>query len=1328
MEKRKLLMVLSLMVASNSYGAEVISQNVEKGQVLKVSGENKKGIVVTQEGDNKGTIESEKGAIGVYVNNENGKFENSGIIKANGINTDGVRVEKGQFITSKDSEIIVTSNEKLTSGKSEASGVRVNGSSMFENNGTIKVTGTNDGRYSGYQGKGININNQNASAENKGRIIVDKNGIGVSTKGKFVNSSEIQVNNGGIGVNIIDSGNAQNNGVIIANNSSYGVQVSAKGNFDNKGQIDVNSGSTGIVAAKNGDYTDVINSGIINVSGNNSTGMQANDERKVINNGEINVKAEKFTSGLKATGKNAIAENNGNLIINGNNKDTSNGAIAQNGGKVTNNKKGVITSSGKTTSAMSSNGKNSVAQNYGEINISNGSIGMKLEANSTGENTGTIKGQGRGVTIKDSLFINSGEINAGKVAIESLGNSTVYLKNGSKINGTIKGNENINILALEGNGKGNGSYSNLDIDNYEGIIVKDGDVDISDSSVFLEYNKGTKKYLESSKKELENNKAANGGNLTLNNSELIIDFKDLLTKPENSEDKIIDVGENGKLAFLGDTSFVFNSSDGRTQFNINEALGVKYIDITNMKLNTTAIWDYATENGNVIARRQNYSEVINKSQLNKFALVLDGERSKVSTEFFNGLAQMELLKTDDEFAQAMAQLSGGLHGYTVDMAAINARTLVNTMKNRALNSNYNTTRPINSWTQEVIYLDNNQRLDGLMSGRYLEKGGLGISEKQIDKNAVLGFVYGGSRGNAKFDSGRSGKITANNFYLGGYYKYDFTERFALNTNLNFIYSHNNVKRNVKFGTVDYTFDSTYPTYTLGIGTSAIYKVADTKNNKVSIYAGIDANRIIQGNINENAEKKAAPPFAVKNIPVNEQAYFSLTPSVGILLQNTGYLFDRRYLVGADFSWETELGNVKDGKRIKLNENVGALGTGYTVGTMKRENVLSTSVFGQIDLTESLSVNGRYTSAISDEYKADMVSLGLGYKMDSLSEGLVSKPLMSMLENKKPAFDRFRGTFAFMIEAEDNSDRSYYNTQGDLISGDYATSTLIKPKFTLSLNDIKTKWSYYFEGYYVSNDLFKETKGGERKQDARRIHLEARWLDTYSKGTYGVNIGYRNEGSSKPALSDKPEPTRIERAVNQFRLTPNISYEIGKGFSLNLKSTGTIEDNYAGLRKGQTDYLWENEFTLIYKGFMPRWLLKVAYFREDRWLDHSNKKLSWDTKNKEITLVPSSGRYHSAQIRPTVTYYFGNGDNLTVGLRFPIENGGWYNEIGTGIKASETYEMRYSVDYTHVVVPGVNVFGGITILDLKSKSTSGANYGKVTRTYSFRPKLGFSYSF
>ena len=41
----------------------------------------------------------------------------------------------------------------------------------------------------------------------------------------------------------------------------------------------------------------------------------------------------------------------------------------------------------------------------------------------------------------------------------------------------------------------------------------------------------------------------------------------------------------------------------------------------------------------------------------------------------------------------------------MDIAAINSRTLVNTMKNRAMSREYLTTRPVNTWAQDVIYLD-----------------------------------------------------------------------------------------------------------------------------------------------------------------------------------------------------------------------------------------------------------------------------------------------------------------------------------------------------------------------------------------------------------------------------------------------------------------------------------------------------------------------------------------------------------------------------------------------------------------------------------------------
>lgn len=1309
--------------------------NNETGKII-ATGENSKGIEITKgTAENKGIIEAKDGAIGVYVNG--GNLTNSGKIIASGVNTDGVRIEKGNFTTDENSVIEVNGSDKLTSGKSEASGVKVNGTSNFVNNGIIKVSGTTDGAYSGYQSKGININSATATAENKGTIIVERNGIGVGTKGTFTNNGGIKVSGSGIGINVIDSGNAINNEIIEADGKSYGIQVSAKGTATNKGTIIVKNGSTGITTSKvdgnTTSYTDIINEGVIEVSGDNSTGMQANDNRKVVNNGDILVNAGKFTSGMKAYGKNALAENNKNLTIIGDGINTSNGMIAQNGGKVVNGKDGVVKASGKTTSAMSASGKGSVAENNGKIELYNNAIGMKIEKDGIGINSGSIVGIGKGVTLNSGIFVNNGTIDTTGNAIESYSgtNNTVYLKTGSKINGKIVGNIGIDVLTLEGK---DGEYDNLDVSSYEAITVRNGNATISNSTIALEYNKGIKDYLTTSESKLDEmessassqSKAEGNGNLTLEETKLVIDFKDSLTNPNATENPIIDAGS---LAFKGNTALVFNSSDGRTEFNLNEALGLENgIDIKDAIFEKTAVWDYQTdENGNIIAKKETYDNVITDNRLDGFAKVFEENRSSMSGDFFEKVvAELDTLETREEFNDAMAQMSGGIHGYTVDIAAINSRTLVNTMKNRAMSREYLTTRPVNTWAQDVIYLDGNHRMDGLMSASYNENGILGVTEKQVYPNARLGFIYGGSNGKAKFNGGNSGDISTTNTYIGGYYNYDFNNNLSLNTNFAFVYGHNRVNRKVNIGNFSEELKSHYPTYAMGVGTSAIYTVKDDMKNKASFYAGIDVNRIMQGNINEKEEIKIGSNdnLMVKNGGANEFSYYSITPSVGFMVQNTGYVFDKKYLVGADLAWETELGNIKDGKRLKMQ----GIADQYKVGTMERENIFSTSIFGQIDLTESLALNGRYSASISDNYNSDLVTLVMTYKMDTFADNFVVGPFLSGLENNKFTSDRWSGTFAFMFENEDDSDRVYYSQIDDsLSSGDYATSTKVKPKFTLSLRDKKSKWSYYFEGYYMANDFLKDTKAGEADQKATRIHGEARWNDSYSKGRYGFNVGYRNETSDKPVAHQYTEGERTTRGVHQLRLTPNFSYNLGSGFRLDMKTTGVFEYNYTGVRDGQMDFLMENEHYLVYTGFMPRWQLRMGYYREDRWMDNDSNKLGWDSTLKAVTEQVGPGRYQANQLRPSATYYFGNGDSMTFALRVPLGNGAWYNELGTDKKASESYETRYTVNYNHVVVPGFNIFGELTFLDLKTKVTK-ENDRKVTRAYSFRPTVGFSYSF
>lgn len=1374
----------TLIGSSGTNGVEIVSiQNGDfiNNGTIDVSGNKSIGINITGGNikvENNGKIIANSGAVGVSLTNSSSTFINNsnGIINVSGSGTKGIYVGSGTG--ENNGEIIVAE---------KAIGINVNGKDAVFNNkdGKILVTGSGTTGAAIWNGKlnnsgnivvnnaatGIDVNGSSANFENQteGKIFVsgqNSKGIQLRENGEAWNNGTIEVIDKGIGIYFAGEGTFTNKGTIYsAESGSKGIYLNSEGTASNEGNIIVGqdykdkegniisgAGAEGVNVNK--EKSEFINkeSGLIKVTGVNSKGISmANGTAS--NEGRIEVDSK--ASGVYLNGENGkfINEKTGKILVDGKDSKgiyiskgnaTNNGIIQViNGGNgvffsgkgtFVNEKDANLNVYGSDSKGIFLNGGDGTAYNNGNINLVDGSVGVYNKGGNV-INTGEILGEGTGVKLENGYFINSGKISTTGNAIESIkdSNNTVYLKDGSEINGKVVGGEGIDILAV------NGIQNNLDVDKYEAIVVRNGDTTISDSKIALEYNKGTNEYLEESKNKLDqiedstSSKTPNSnGNLTLKNSKLVIDFKDSLTNPNATENPIIDANE---LIFEGKTNLVFNSSDGRNEFNLNEALGLegKEINLDDAKLEKTAVWEYEEKDGNLIARKQNYEDVVTKGQLKDFATVFDQNRSSMSGDFFNDVvAELDTLKTADEFTNAMAQMSGGIHGYTVDMAAINSRTLVNTMKNKIMTRDYITDRPLNSWIQDVVYLDNNHRMDGLMSASYNENGILGVSEKQVFSNGRLGFIYGGSKGEAKFDGGESGNISSTNTYLGGYYSHNFNDNLTLNSNFSFVYGHNKVNRKINIGDFNSELKSNYPTFAMGVGTNLIYTIKDEEKNKLSFYTGIDINRIMQGNINENEEIRIGDSNAnlmIKNPSANEFSYYSITPNVGFMLQNSGYIFDKKYQIGTDFSWETELGNIKDGKRLNMH----GISEQYKVGTIERENIISASVFGQVDLTESLALTGKYTASMSDEYDADMLTLGMSYKFDTLADNLVIGPMLQEIENYKVSSisDRWTGTFAFMFENEDDSDRAYYHVEDKkLIGGDYATSMKMKPKFILNLRDKQSQWSYYFEGYYMANDFLKETKDNEEEQSSSRLHGEARWTNSYSKGKYGINIGYRHETEDKPTLTTYPDPQRIESATHQLRLTPNFTYKLGKGFSLDIKTTGIFEYNYTGIREGQMDFLMENEHYLIYTGFMPNWTLRLGYYREDKWMDHSNKKLSWDKVSKEVVEISDVERYQMNQLRPSVTYYFGNGDRITLSFRIPLGNGGWYNSLDNNKKSAESYETRYSVDYTHLVTPGFNVFGGITFLDmkLKNKDHSSSDYGKITRSYSFRPTLGFSYNF
>ena len=1028
----------------------------------------------------------------------------------------------------------------------------------------------------------------------------------------------------------------------------------------------------------------------------NKNHTQGNGKNLFINEGNITVNSG---TGIdlyapdKITGENKF-ENNGTLTVN---SGTGIKLGSINGSAI--NNKDIIVKGGVGVSLL----KNGVSfTNNNNLTISNGT-GIQFDK------TGAA----------GAIFVNSGNVTTTNgIAVENIGkgNATTYLKNGSSITGTIQGSTaktpGVDILALEGGDK---SYKNLDVKNYNAITVRGGEAKIEDSKIELYYNNKndkTEKYLTSTKNELNKVDGKKElGNLTISNSSLIVDMN-------GDTNKLIDAGN---LTFDKNISLKFQGSE-KDVYNVNEIFGIDKIESNGANFEKTVIWSYDNKDGNLIARKKDYFEILNKSQLKDFTDAFQNTTISNKGLYNQAGDALESIKTEGEFNKALTQLSGGLHGYTVDIAAVNSRTLSNTIKNRALTRDYLVSRPVSSWIQDVSYIDNNHKFGGLMDVDYREKGAFGISEKQILKNGRLGIVYGGSTGKA--DAREYGDIDVDAAYFGGYYHHTFNDNWSLNSNANFVYTHNRVTRNINFGegkdSINHQFKSNYPTYTVGIGSKLIYTLKDDNYNRAYFYTGLDINRIMQGMINEEEDKspKDAPEFTVRKGNANDKSYYSIVPSAGFMVQNSGYIFDKKYRIGADFAWETELGHIKDGKRIDMK----GISREYKVETTERENIFSYSILGELNLTEDLAVNTRYTSMFSDEYDADLVSAGFEYKMDTMGKNLIA-PLFYGLENNKPDSDRWGGTFGLVMETLDDTDRAYYNG-GKLSGGDYATSTIYKPKFTLSLNDKKTAWSYYFEGYYQNNEMIQGKKSNEAKMHASRIHGEARWTDTYSKGKYGINIGYRHEEADKPQNFGYPHYRRTKRKVHQLRLTPNFTYELGNGFTFTGKTTGVLEYNYEGDRESQMDFLMENEYGIIYTG-ITNWRMSLIYFRDDRWYDNSNRKVEWDSKKKEYKYnYDASGRYQLGQIRPTIIYYFGNGGSFKFDVRVPLGNGQWYQDKKGNKNSGETYEVRYGFNYYHPVTPGVTLNLGGAFLNIKSK----AKNGDITRSYSFRPNIGISYSF
>ncbi|MBC2854201.1 autotransporter outer membrane beta-barrel domain-containing protein [Cetobacterium sp. 2G large] len=1332
---------------------------------MMIQGAVKDGIVTVSQGTNRGIINVSYGALtekmgqvnGIKVS-ANGIGKNEGIINLQTNNTAGFLVlgENALGVNEKNGVINVSGNKSV--------GISISGKGIGTNNGNIYVTG---GEFtSGMQAVGADskgINNGTIIHVGNGKT---SNAMLAQTGGYIENNRLIQVSAVNVSGMAADKegSSLKNLGDILVLNKAKGIKLSGGATGTSSGKIVVEEGiGISIETGAKGE-----NRGDISITGNSSSGISISGAGQGVNAGNIYVSGKQYTAGIKADGLGSVGINNGTIIHEGDGQ-TSNAVLAQGGATVENN--GLIQTSGINTSAMSATGADSKVLNNenGKITVFDKALGMKIEKNGYGENLGVISNNSTGIGMdirsessgKNSglienysvssgvkvagQFVNTGEIknyNFGNAVLVSNGtfvneggvidggygvairsevlrlkdpitekyydaptNNNVVLK-GGKVKGDILGGVGIDALFFQGDN----NLSDIRIENYEILSATGGNSKIDNSFIDLEYNQGNQAYFDENKNKLENDGiiTADKGKLEISNSTLVVDFKNSLTD-KTLENSIISAD---KLVLNGDVSFSFISGDGRNEFNLSEAFGGVDIELgENANIKSSVIWDYEVKDGNIIAKKNSYENILTTSKLSKFVTLLEGDRieksaleaKNIDKSLIYAVSDAEQLQTAGEFTSAMKQLSGGVYGYMADIASINSRTLSKRMMDRVNQSDFTRERATNSSTQDVIYMDNNHRINGLMDVSYIEHGILGVTEKQIENNAKLGLIYGGSNGKVKFEGGEYGSADLNNIYVGGYYNYKFTDRFSLTSNARITNSFNSLKRTVNYGNTYGSFDSTFPTYGFGLGTVAAYNVLKD-DYKFGVYGGIDWTKIVQGNITEDPlpTNKPQNELAINSKgTVDEEFYDSVVPKAGILLEKTGYLFGKKYVVGGNFEYETELGNIKDGKVLKLQ----GLSEKHRIETTKMENMLSYNIFASLNLTEDFSLLGSYTSTKSKEYDSDSLTVGGKYKFNSVGD-VVNTYFDNLSGNKS---DRWRGTVNILLEAEDDSDRTYFDMDGNPYPGDYAASTLYVPKLTMSLNDLKSKWSYYFEGYYKDNEMFQGLKTNEAEQHATRVHLEARWNDTFSRGRYGINIAYRNETSEKPQNYGKKGFREVKRGVHQIRLTPNFIYNLGNGFALNGSSTNIYEYNYIGDKEGQGDFIMENQGGIDYSGLMPRAFMRLNLFREDTWHDHNNA-----TERKRLT-----------QIRPTFRYFFGNGAYTQLEARFPIYNGGYSNDTRTQIIKSENYETRYSLKYIQPLAPGLTGTIGATLLTIKAKNKATGN---ENRYHSFRPMVGVSYSF
>lgn len=420
----------------------------DKDATIQITGANSTGISVEENATavNRGTI--------TLTSTQNSK-ENYGMISAGGeraqIDNDGIINLNGyDYAASKEVGYGMSIGDGRANNNNTININRMYGYGMASTEGTLTNNGTinlTNGGYGIMGESGESFNNKDATITITGTPNM-QNSYGMSMQdGTAKNFGQIDVTGGSV------------------DSKTYGISVNG-GNGLNHGLINMHSDNAfGLFDEGDGEITNVAG-GTINLYGNNSVGMQTTSG-KAENFGTINIGVDNGTGAIVGgsgstgmiAGDGATAINSGHINMNGNNAV----GMTANGGTVINDKSGTITLNGGEavnasggTITLNSSANNSTAMyatrgkitNNGTIALNGSSgIGMITEAEGTANNTGTIN-----VSGADSVGIlaDGGTATNSSGTINVTGSSSFGMKatEGEAINNaTINANNNIGMFA-----------------------------------------------------------------------------------------------------------------------------------------------------------------------------------------------------------------------------------------------------------------------------------------------------------------------------------------------------------------------------------------------------------------------------------------------------------------------------------------------------------------------------------------------------------------------------------------------------------------------------------------------------------------------------------------------------------------------------------------------------------------------------------------------------------------------------------------------------------------------------------------------------------------